>query len=666
MSPPRLRSALPSSSSSPSSSTSSCSGPGCPGELPPIRARRLDLSRRPLRRGEEPEPDPPRRLPRHRPVVHLRPAPLDRLRQPRHGPDLRGRAEGNPRRRPRRAGADADRRRGQRHRRLAAPRARHPDAAARRHDRSGRAHRYAGLMDFLVPLRVAIPLVAAAFLTATGHFLGRRADDLVGIATAAAVTVISTLLILRSLDHDLVYWFGGWTPRHGIALGVAFDLEPISAGLAALAGALMTASFVFAWRYFDEVGTLFHVLMLVFLAAMSGFALSGDLFNMFVWFELMGVAAYALTGYRIEEPSPLQGAINFAVTNSIGSFCILFGIALVYARTSALNLAQLGETLRGHTPDGLVIVAFTLLVAGLLVKAAVVPFHFWLADAHAVAPTPVCVLFSGIMVELGVYGVARVYWTVFADVPGAHGAGLRAILLGFGTVGALVGATMCFLQRHLKRLLAYSTISHAGIFLIGVALLSPKALAGAGVYVLSHGLLKGALFLSVGILLNRLNSVDELVLHGRGRELPMTGVVFALAALAIAGPPPLGTFLGKSLIDEGATALHYHWIAPVVTVASILTSAAMLRAAGRVFLGIGATSEPYLSEEPDERREVEREPGRSQYLMLVPTAALALAGIGISLVPGLERHSEAAARRFRDTHAYVAGVLNGHHPHHAV
>src|SRR5207249_7117947 len=142
-------------------------------------------------------------------------------------------------------------------------------------------------MSVLVPLTVAVPLLTAAALTATGRFLGRRADDLAGIAAAAATTVISTLLVVRSLDHDLVYWFGGWHPRGGLALGIAFDVDPLSAALAALAGALMTASFVFAWRYFDEVGTLFHVLMLVFLAALCGFALSGDLFNMFVFFELM-------------------------------------------------------------------------------------------------------------------------------------------------------------------------------------------------------------------------------------------------------------------------------------------------------------------------------------------------------------------------------------------
>jgi multicomponent Na+:H+ antiporter subunit D len=250
-------------------------------------------------------------------------------------------------------------------------------------------------MDVLVPLPVAIPLLAAAFLTAFGHFMAPRLDDLIGLAAATATATISLLLLFEASGHDLLYWFGGWHPRDGVAIGIAFTIDPFGAGVASLVGVLVTAALAFSWRYFDEVGTLFHVLMLVFLGAMIGFALSGDLFNMFVWFELMSVAAYALTGYRVEEASPLEGAINFAVTNSVGSFCILFGTGLLYARTGALNLAQIGHALSGHKADGLVVAAFALLIGGLLVKAAVVPFHFWLADAHAVAPTPVCVLFSG-------------------------------------------------------------------------------------------------------------------------------------------------------------------------------------------------------------------------------------------------------------------------------
>jgi multicomponent Na+:H+ antiporter subunit D len=186
-----------------------------------------------------------------------------------------------------------------------------------------------------------------------------------------------------------------------------------------------------------------------------------------------------------------------------------------------------------------------------------------------------------------------------------------------------------------------------------------KGLAGAGLYVLSHGLLKGALFICVGNLLSRVNSVDELHLRGRAGALLPTGIVFAVCALAVAGPPPLGTFLGKSLIEESASTLDYYWVPVVVVVASIVTSGAMLRAAGRVFLGLGPPQDPYLSPEPDEEREVERNPTRSRTLMLLPAASLAFAGVALGLVPGLERHAEEAARRFESTRAYVAGVLGG-------
>src|SRR5947208_3285178 len=152
--------------------------------------------------------------------------------------------------------------------------------------------------------------------------------------------------------------------------------------MAALAATLVTAVLVFSWRYFEEVGALFHVLVLVFLAAMTGFALSGDLFNMFVWFELMSVAAYALTAYRCEEATPLEGALNFGITNSIGALLILTGTAVLYGHTGTLNLAQIGRTIAGERPGGLLGVASTFLVAGFLAKVAAVPLHSWHAAGH--------------------------------------------------------------------------------------------------------------------------------------------------------------------------------------------------------------------------------------------------------------------------------------------
>jgi multicomponent Na+:H+ antiporter subunit D len=519
-------------------------------------------------------------------------------------------------------------------------------------------------MDVLVPLPVAIPLLTGAALTASGSLLGRRADDLAGIAAAAATTVISTLLLFRSLDHDLVYWFGGWRPRAGVALGIAFDVEPLGAMLAALAGALMTASFIFAWRYFDEVGTLFHVLMLVFLAAMCGFALSGDLFNMFVFFELMSVTAFALVGYAIEHPAPLQGAINFAVTNTVGALLVLTGIGLLYGRTGALNLEQIGHTLVGRGTDGLVVVAFALLLCGFLVKAGAVPFHFWLSDAYAVAPIPVCVLLSGVMSDLGLHAVGRVYWSVFSGLFVAHAGSLRAILVSAGVLTALLGGTMAFFQRDLKRLLAFVTIAHVGTFLTGIGLLTARGLAGTTLYVVADGFVKGALFLAVGILIRRAKSGDELRLRGRGGVAPIAGVVFLLGGLATAGLPPFGTFLGSALIIRSAIDVGYGWLPPLLAVATILTGGTVLRAAARVFLGWGDAEDPALSHEPSAEEEEPEAPGGrfSPRLLFGPALALVLVGLGLALTPGLAGRATQWAQRLEDRPAHAAEVLRGVEP----
>src|SRR3954447_9462538 len=324
----------------------------------------------------------------------------------------------------------------------------------------------------IVPLAVAVPLLTAAGLTAVGTRVGRGASQLVAIAAALASLTFTTILLVRASTGFDTYWFGGWEPRHGVAIGISFTADAFSAGLATLVGALMVVALVVMWRYRDTDPPHFQVLMLLFLAGMVGFCLSGDLFNMFVFFEVTSVAAFALAGYKVEEEEAVEGSLNFAITNSIGSFLILTEIALVYGRTGALNLAQIGDALRLSSADGLVVVAFALLAAGFLVKAAVVPFHFWLADAYAVAPTPVCLLFAGAMSELGIYAVGRIWFDSFAGGLGNHTDSLRLVLILAGCLTALLGGGMALVQDHLKRLLAFATIAYVGVFLIGLGLLS--------------------------------------------------------------------------------------------------------------------------------------------------------------------------------------------------
>ncbi|MFD4610393.1 complex I subunit 5 family protein [Streptomyces sp. NPDC058451] len=515
----------------------------------------------------------------------------------------------------------------------------------------------------LLPLAVAIPLLGSALLAVAGRSLPRLGCDVLAAAAAAAEVVCLALLWARSgpvATADL----GGWPARLGIVLAA----DPIGAGLALLVAVLVLAVLVYSWRYFDEPkgqhAGVFPALILLFEAGMAGFALTGDLFNAFVFFELMGAAAYALTGFHIEDPRPLQGALTFGIVTSFAAYCSLLGIGLLYARTGELNLARLGERLAGHPTDLLTVVALVLIATALLVKAAAVPFHFWLPDAHAVAPTPVCMLLSGVMVELGVYGIARVYWTVFSGSGGVPHQAFRSVFAALGVLTALVGAVMCWQQRHLKRLLAFSTVSHVGLFTIGIALLTPDGVAGTALYVAAHGCVKAALFGLTGVLLDRYGSVDEHGLHGEARALRPVGVLFAVGAVAVAGLPPFGTGLGKALTEDAAG--HWQpWLRAVFVVASAVTGAAVLRAGLRVFWGAGHApgSRPDEQETTGEGEEPEIRSSQRTLppaMTIVPAVLLALAAT-LGCVPAIAAALARGAAVFTDPARYATAVLTHQH-----
>jgi multicomponent Na+:H+ antiporter subunit D len=517
-------------------------------------------------------------------------------------------------------------------------------------------------MGQLAALPIVVPLLAASLLVATGSFAPRWLQDGVGVLTALSALTLCALLTVHASDAPFAYWLGGWRPAHGVAIGIALAIDPIGAGLAAFAALLVLAALVYSLHYFDAVEGLFHGLMLLFLAAMVGFCLTADMFNLIVFFELMSAVAFALTAYRIEERAPIQGAINFAITNSIAGYAMFIAVALLYARTGALNLAQIGAALDGHRADPLVIVSMVLLLAGFLTKAAVVPLHFWLADAHAVAPAPVCVLFSGVMVELGLYAVVRIYWVVFAGPLGPHAATLRGILVAAGVVTALVAGVMCFLQRHIKRLLAFSTIAHVGLFLCGIAMLRPKALAGVAVYLVGHGLTKAALFMLAGVLLHRFATVDEFDLHGRGRGLAVTGALFGAGGLLLAALPPFTEFTGKALVEGSSSELGYGWLTVVFVLVSGLTGGAVLRVAGRVFLGLGPAQgpDPSQARAAEERvDETRAQRDSTPVLMIAVPFVLLVLSASLRFVPGALNFVERATAEFTDHARYASWVLHG-------
>jgi multicomponent Na+:H+ antiporter subunit D len=515
-------------------------------------------------------------------------------------------------------------------------------------------------------LPVAVPLAGAALMACLRKWFNRAMADSLGIVLAGATLAISCLLLARVVHGDSVYWFGNWFPRGSIVLGIGFVADPIGAGLAVLASTLTLLSLVYSWRLTDSGSNYFQPLMLIFLAAMCGFGLTVDVFNLFVFFELMSTAAFALCGLKTKEPAPLQGSFNFAVTNTIAAFLILTSIGLLYSVTGALNMAQIGLAL-GTRHDPCVLLAFTLMICGFFVKAAIVPFHLWLPDAHAVAPTPVCVLFSGLMVQLGLFAVARLRFTIFAQTFASHEASLQLILLSLGVVTVVVGGLMCYAEHHLKRMLAFSTICHAGIMLLAIGLGGSLAFAGMMVYLVAHAFIKGGLFFTSGLLLHRVRAIGERALFAKGKALPWTAALWFLGAIGLAAAPPFLLMSGEAGISSAAEEMGKPWISWICLFGGMLTAGAVLRIGMHTFFGWGTEPATDEAAEVGELPETASEDRRTFWYQFLPAAVCIAIPIILPAVPAWQGILRDACAAFSSQAAmlhlvYTGGSVTEHLP----
>jgi multicomponent Na+:H+ antiporter subunit D len=484
-------------------------------------------------------------------------------------------------------------------------------------------------MTSITALPVAVPLGAAATLLMLGSILSARLVRALTIAATLTETVLAGVLLHDARSGVIVYWFGGWSARHGVAVGVSFAVDRLGAGVAVFSGAIVTAAVLVARRTFEERLVLTHALMLTMLAAMAGFSLTGDIFNLFVFYELMAVSAFGLAAFHTGSVESLRGALNFAITNSVGAFFVLIGIAVLYGRTGALNLAQIGRQLaRSPHVDGLVVVAVTTITVGFLVKAAIMPFHFWLVDVASSGPLPLVLVLGGVLDTLAVYAIARLYWVVFAPALAGHDGAFRALLLGLGATSALIGAALSLTARGNRRTIACVLVSHTGTLLVGVGCLSVLGLSGAATYAVAGGAVKAAVIVCGGTL-------DD----DRGEGVPGIASIALLGAagLALAGLPLFGIARGESVIERAVATTGAAWIAPLLLAASTLTGAAILRIAVAAARARGTRL-------PDWKATA------------VPAAFLAI-GIGARFL--LTTWAASAASTFAATTSYGRAVLDG-------
>lgn len=498
-------------------------------------------------------------------------------------------------------------------------------------------------------------MLSAAFLAAFRKWLPRFVVDLLAVVAALFNLVLCVWLLRLSWFKDIVYWFGNWFPRGHMVVGIGFLVDPLGAALAVVAAFLTLLALIYSWGSMESGENHYQPLMLIFLAAMSGFCFTADLFNLFVFFELMSTAAFALCGLKTEEPAPLQGSFNFAITNTVGAFFTLTGLAILYGATGALNMAQMGWLL-GTRHDSLVLTACLFLITGFLIKAAIVPFHFWLPDAHSVAPTPVCVLFSGLMVELGLFAVLRITTVIFGSTFSGIPDPLRGCFLVLGALTAVWGGVMCFAEHHLKRVLAFSTISHSGMMLFAMGLGSRMAIAGWLIYVCAHAAIKSGLFFTAGILLHRLRSMSEPILHAKGKPLKFTAALWFLGACGLAGLPPFALAVGEDMVSHSTHGSPEIAATILFLISGIFTAAAVLRVFMRVFCGWGDSGPSDASAQINELPESHEENQVIPFRLFAPAAVCIFSGIALTFLPSLRLLSLKASGRFIDQHGFVASI----------
>ena len=424
---------------------------------------------------------------------------------------------------------------------------------------------------------VALPLAGAL-----AALLLPRLATAVAVGTAVA-TSVSAAALLRGVATQgvLHYELGGWSA----GLGIALRADGLSALLLMMTALVVLAASIYTSAYLTAPAerARFWPLWLLLWTALNALLLSGDLFNLYVTLELLGLSAVALAAFGGKRAA-VAAALRYLLVGLLGSMMFLAGVSLIYAGYGTLDMAQLAHMV---TAGPTAWTALALMTAGLLLKTALFPLHFWLPPAHASAPAPVSAVLSALVVKASFYLVLRLWLDLLGGGAGAGGGRWLAELLGVLGTGAVIwGSVLALRQERLKLLIAYSTVAQIGYLFMAFPLAvagSAVAWTGALYLALAHGLAKAAMFMSAGSLLRfgGHDRIDEL--NSAVHRLPLTLTAFALAGVSIMGLPPSGGFIGKWLLLEEAFRQGRFGLAAAMLLGGALAAAYVFKVVGHAF-----------------------------------------------------------------------------------
>jgi multicomponent Na+:H+ antiporter subunit D len=525
----------------------------------------------------------------------------------------------------------------------------------------------------LIPLPVLIPLLAAALTL----FADRAPRLQRGIALAALTGVLGVsvaLLVHTDRAGTQALQVGGWGPTDaGLGpLGITLVVDRLSALMLVVSAVVLLAVVFYAIGQGIRDGddqqpvSIFLPTYLVLSAGVCIAFLAGDLFNLFVGFEVLLAASFVLLTLGASEERVRVG-ISYVMVSMVSSVIFLIGLALVYAAAGTLNLAELAVRLQ-DVENGTRNALFAVLLVAFGIKAAVFPLSSWLPDSYPTAPAPVTAVFAGLLTKVGVYAIIRAHSLLFAD------GGLNSVLLVAALLTMLVGILGAIAQNDIKRLLSFTLVSHIGYMVFGVALSSRLGMSGAIYYVAHHIVVQTTLFLVVGLIERQAGASSLRRLGGLAAASPLLAFAYIVPALNLGGIPPFSGFIGKVALLEAGTedGSVLAWLlvgGSVVT--SLLTLYVVMRVWSKAFWrarddapeGELADSAPSAlidqTEYTDDVLFAERDDvGRMPIGMLAPTMALIGVGLALTVAAGpIFGYSDRAADEVLDPAQYTSAVL---------
>ncbi|MCZ2829791.1 Na+/H+ antiporter subunit D [Modestobacter sp. VKM Ac-2986] len=431
------------------------------------------------------------------------------------------------------------------------------------------------MISVLTPLPVLLPLLGAAGALLVGRH-PRTQRTLSTLVLSAVLAVSVALLVLADESGAHAVSVGGWP----VPLGVVLVVDRLSALMLVVASTVALAVLVFAVGQGSADGdeetplSIFHPTFLVLIAGVSNAFLAGDLFNLYVGFEILLTASYVLLTLGGSAPR-IRAGITYIVVSLLSSLLFLAAIALVYAATGTVNMAQLAVRL-AELPEGTQLLLQSMLLVAFCIKAAVFPLSAWLPDSYPTAPAPVTAVFAGLLTKVGVYAVIRTQTLLFP------GGALDDVLMWAALATMVIGILGAVAQTDIRRILSFTLVSHIGYMVFGIALGTSAGLAGAVFYVAHHIAIQTTLFLVAGLVERQGGSTSVDRLGGLARSSPLLALLFFVPAMNLAGIPPLSGFIGKLGLLEAGVA-DGSWPAMVLVGGAVVTSLLTLVAIARVW-----------------------------------------------------------------------------------